>query len=174
MQLKTRFLPGFCRFYGALLQESFMQEMNYISSRSNPFVQRYAKLSDKKYRENERLFLLEGLKLSLEAADSEAEIEAVLVCEGKETVAAPLVQKMRGSSFYRDTKFLLLGEGAFTKISTEKSPEGVICVAKHLDNLNFYNKKQISKSLFEQFHNEATNGNIFFYLDNGVVNLGRF
>ena len=42
------------------------------------------------------------------------------------------------------------------------------------DILNFYNKKQISKSLFEQFHNEATNGNIFFYLDNGVVNLGRF
>ena len=124
-----------------------MQEMNYISSRSNPFVQRYAKLSDKKYRENERLFLLEGLKLSLEAADSEAEIEAVLVCEGKETVAAPLVQKMRGSSFYRDTKFLLLGEGAFTKISTEKSPEGVICVAKHLDNLNFYNKIERNEAL---------------------------
>lgn len=42
------------------------------------------------------------------------------------------------------------------------------------DILNFYNKKQISKSLFEQFHNEATNGNIFFYLNDDGVNLGKF
>lgn len=37
--------------------------------------------------------------------------------------------------------------------------------------LDFYNSKKISKSLFEQFYNEATNGNIIFYLNDGVVDL---
>lgn len=130
-----------------------MQEMNYISSRSNPLVQRYAKLSDKKYRESEHLFLLEGEKLFAEAVDHGIGIEAVLLCEGKNTAAAELtVEKMRGNAAYKNVQFVLLGESAFSKISTEKSPEGVICVAKHLDNLKFYNKIERNEAL--QFADE--------------------
>lgn len=125
-----------------------MQEMNYISSRSNPLVQRYAKLVDKKYRESEQLFLVEGFKLSLEAVDSGVAMEAVLLCEGKDNASAEnLLQKMRISPVYANTRCILLGESAFSKISTEKSPEGVICVAKHLDNLKFYNKIERNDAL---------------------------
>ena len=125
-----------------------MQGITYISSRANPFVQKYAKLTDKKYRESEKLFLLEGAKLFSEAVDFGIGIEAVLLCEGKEhAITECALQKMRVLPLYTQTQFLCLSESAFAKISTEKSPDGVICVAKHLDNFNFYNKIERNDAL---------------------------
>ena len=124
-----------------------MQEMIYISSRSNPLVQRYAKLADKKYRESERLFFVEGIKLSMEAVACGVPLEAVLLCEGREEASRELLRHMRLLPAYVDTQCILLSESAFLKISTEKSPEGVICVAKHLDNLKFYNKIEKNDAL---------------------------
>lgn len=118
-----------------------MQEKMYITSRTNPLVQRYAKLSEKKYRESEKCFLIEGAKLFSEAVDAGIGMEAVLLCEGKSNaITEATVAKMQTMGTYADTQYVLLGESAFSKITTEKSPEGVICVAKHLDNLKFYNK----------------------------------
>lgn len=118
-----------------------MQELTYISSRNNPYVQKYAKLSDKKYRESEKLFLVEGAKLFAEAVENGIKIEAVLFCEGKNNeIALHTYESIKGKEEYRNVVFLCLSESAFSKISTEKSPDGVICVAKHLDNLKFYNK----------------------------------
>ena len=125
-----------------------MQKMDYISSRSNPLVQRYAKLSDKKYRESEGLFLIEGAKLFAEAIDSEIGIEAVLLCEGKQNaIAEAALEKMYSKGAYGTVRYLMLSESAFSKISTEKSPDGVICVAKHLDNFKFYNKIERNDAL---------------------------
>ncbi len=118
-----------------------MRETTYISSRTNPLVQKYTKLTDKKYRESQKLFLLEGAKLFAEAVDFGIGIEAVLLLEGKAgTITASALQKMETTALYADTLCLRLSESAFSKISTEKSPDGVICVAKHLDNFKFYNK----------------------------------
>lgn len=118
-----------------------MQELTYISSRSNPQVQRYAKLSDKKYREDEKRFMLEGAKLFCEAVACGVDIEAVLFLEGKNNkIASDTYEKMKKDVRYADTAVLRLSESAFLKISTEKSPDGVICIAKYLDNLKFYNK----------------------------------
>ncbi len=118
-----------------------MQGLTYISSKNNPLVQKYAKLSDKKYREREKLFLIEGAKLFAEAVECSADIEAVLFCEGKNNkIASQTYDKMVSDKKYSDVVSLTLSEGAFSKITSEKSPEGVICVIKYLDNLKFYNK----------------------------------
>lgn len=118
-----------------------MQEISYISSRNNPHIQKYAKLSDKKYRENEKLFLIEGAKLFCEAAMCDVELEAILFLEGKNNkIALDTYEKIKNDKLYTDTAVYLLSESAFSKVSTEKSPDGVICVAKYLDNLKFYNK----------------------------------
>lgn len=118
-----------------------MHELTYISSRSNPYVQKYAKLCDKKYRESEKLFLIEGAKLFEEAVASGVRFEAVLFCEGKNNeIAMRTLEKIKGKTGYKDVAFLCLSESAFSKITTEKSPDGIICVAKYLDNLKFYNK----------------------------------
>ncbi|MBE6679817.1 MAG: hypothetical protein E7598_04765, partial [Ruminococcaceae bacterium] len=106
------------------------QELTYISSRNNPYVQKYAKLSDKKYRESEKLFLIEGAKLFAEAAVNGVRFEAVLFCESKyNEIASQIFEKIKTKDEYKDTAFLCLSESAFSKVSTEKSPDGVICVA---------------------------------------------
>lgn len=118
-----------------------MHNITYISSRSNRYVQKYSKLSDKKQREKEGLFLIEGAKLFFEAVASDIELEAVLFLEGKENdITDAAYNKLKEKKRYSNVNLLRLSENAFSKISTEKSPDGVICVAKHLDNLKFYNK----------------------------------
>ncbi|MBQ8837089.1 MAG: RNA methyltransferase [Clostridia bacterium] len=118
-----------------------MQDLTYISSRNNPYVQKYAKLSDKKYRESDKLFLIEGAKLFEEAVDAGVAFESVLLLNGKENeIISRTYHKMKEIKEYGGVNFFLLSESAFSKISTEKSPDGVICVAKYLDNLKFYNK----------------------------------
>ena len=118
-----------------------MSDVNYISSRSNPTVQRYSKLSEKKYRESEKLFLIEGAKLFEEAVSAGVDFESVLLLEGSRNEKIKEVcAVMKEKDKYKNVNFFTLSESAFMKISTEKSPDGVICIAKHLDNLRFYNK----------------------------------
>ena len=61
--------------------------------------------------------------------------------EGKSNeIVKRTLESIKGKTEYKDTNFLCLSDSAFSKITTEKSPDGVICVAKYLDNLKFYNK----------------------------------
>ena len=118
-----------------------MQDFTYVSSRNTPYVQKYAKLSDKKYRESSKLFLIEGAKLFEEAVEAGVDFESILLLEGKDNeIISRTYHKMKEKAEYADVNVFLLAEPAFSKISTEKSPDGVICVAKYLDNLKFYNK----------------------------------
>ena len=46
------------------------------------------------------------------------------------------ISKFLDDKFFCDTKVVVLSEGAFEKISTETSPQGIICVIKYLDFFN--------------------------------------
>ncbi|MGN1048855.1 MAG: TrmH family RNA methyltransferase [Eubacteriales bacterium] len=112
-----------------------------ITARSNPLVVRVGKLAEKKYREAERRFRLDGIKLFFEALAFGAEIEAVLVRED----AYDFVMKS-ADEFFGDRKIecggtlYTLGTSAFEKLTSEKSPEGVICVAKYIDKFHKIDK----------------------------------
>ncbi|MFC5530075.1 TrmH family RNA methyltransferase [Cohnella yongneupensis] len=56
----------------------------YISSAANPRVKEWAKLLDRKYREREGKFLLEGVHLVKEALDARWSLEVVAFDEGSE------------------------------------------------------------------------------------------
>lgn len=105
-----------------------------IESRQNPAVIRWAQLQSKKYRDREKLFLLEGIKLFREAVMAGVELEEILV---REDCTACLAEARRLSP---KTPITLLSAGAFEKVSTEKSPEGIIGVAKYLDFFHKYIK----------------------------------
>lgn len=96
-------------------------QVSYISSRQNPRVTAVAKLSEKKHRDRAGEFLCEGVKLTLEAAKwgrlSEVfirEADAEKHCETAEIAVEA------GGTVY------VLSDPAFDKITTEKSPQGVI------------------------------------------------
>jgi TrmH family RNA methyltransferase len=60
----------------------------YISSASNPRVKEWAKLKERKYRDREGKFLLEGLHLVKEALDAGWPLEAVVFDEGSNVITA--------------------------------------------------------------------------------------
>jgi len=102
-----------------------------IVSRQNPLVSLTASLTDRKYRTRTGLFRFDGKKLLLEAQSAGVELYAVLLREStsKEllSVAAPFSETCRVAA---------LPDTLFDRLSEEKSPEGVICVAKRLDKFH--------------------------------------
>ncbi|MBQ2766861.1 MAG: RNA methyltransferase [Clostridia bacterium] len=108
-------------------------ESTVVTSRQNPVILRAVRLGQKKYRDAEGAFLLHGVKLTEEALAHGAEIELVLV---REDSAARMEFACKDMVFSSRCRFLLVGDSAFEKISPEKSPEGIICVAKTLDKFH--------------------------------------
>ncbi len=105
--------------------------MQPITSRKNQLIVDCAKLQDKKYRQKTKSFFIEGKKLFCEALQENMQISYAIFSER----AYPEFQE-------KDFPFptFVATEEVFSKISTEKSPEGVFCVLKDID---FFHKRYI-------------------------------
>ena len=105
-------------------------DKDIISSRQNRDIVEAVKLCDRKAREKSGLFRIDGIKLSCEAIECGVEIERIFVRESSfERIAQRLSPSADG------IRTTLVSDAVFEKLSEEKSPEGIICIAKHLDNL---------------------------------------
>ena len=104
-----------------------------ITSRKNRLIIDTAALFDKKHREAEKAFLIEGEKLVFEAAERALPVLRLFVAESKQGTLLPRLQAAFSSSLYRDTELYVLSDDCFLKISSEKAPQGVIAVLKYLD-----------------------------------------
>ena len=111
-----------------------------ISSRNNQLVKWAASLQDKKGRNESEAFIAEGEKLTLEALRRGLPVTHIFVMEGKESRALDLLRPYVDRKEYADCQIIVLSEGAFSKISTEKAPQGIISAIKHLD---FFRKLDI-------------------------------
>lgn len=106
---------------------------NVITSRNNETVKWAAALSAKKERERSRAFIAEGEKLSFEALDTGLPVSHIFVHESKKDTLFARLKKYFSNNFYKDTAVITLSDGAFSKISTESAPQGIISVIKYLD-----------------------------------------
>ena len=104
-----------------------------ISSRNNFTVKWVASLSEKKGRSEEKSFFVEGQKLSLEALGRGLPVTHILLLEDRAEENLALIDEFRNAEEYAECEIYLLSESAFSKISTEKAPQGIICVIKYLD-----------------------------------------
>jgi TrmH family RNA methyltransferase len=104
-----------------------------ITSRNNPQVKWAASLSTKKGRSVARAFIAEGAKLTFDALDADAPVTHIFLSEDS---AKKYIDELRikgNKSIYDKTEVIILSASAFEKISTEKSPQGIISVIKYLD-----------------------------------------
>jgi len=98
----------------------------YITSRANPKIAALSKLADRKYREGTSLYLAEGIKLTRDALDAGIRPETVLFSESfAQTDDACLLAERTVRS---GAPVTVLSDSAFEKVSTEKSPQGVMAV----------------------------------------------
>lgn len=101
-----------------------------ITSRQNQTVLEAVKLCDKKVREKTGLFRFDGIKLFEEAAEKGVEIEKILICQSKFHEISKKINALADKLEY--TAVYVLKDEIFAKVSEEKAPEGIICVAKYL------------------------------------------
>ena len=106
-------------------------EKEVIRSRQNKLCKLVCSLERKKAREETGLFRFDGVKLCREALMKGVEIEYVVVCESRLCeITKSLGELLDG------TCICVVSDDVFEKMSDEKSPEGVITVAKALDKLH--------------------------------------
>ena len=114
-----------------------LQRGDIITSRANPTVKWLCSLSEKKGRAESKAFITEGVKLMEEAFSAGLPVTQVVIDEKMLDSVIERLDKYSDDEKYRTTELITVSSGVFEKISTEKAPQGVICVIKYLDF--FYN-----------------------------------
>ncbi len=99
-----------------------------IDSRQNPIVSGAAKLSDKKYRDSEGLFLLDGVKLALEASSSGLTVEYIMLSERAAEKYLDVLGGTAGAVY-------LLSDAAFARVTDERAPEGVVSAVRYSESV---------------------------------------
>lgn len=104
-----------------------------ITSRQNALVKLTASLADRKFREREKLFRFDGKKLFREALEAALPLFAVLLRQSTADNVLDFVAELDAPA---DCRTVLLPDDLFDRISEEKSPDGVICISRHLDKFH--------------------------------------
>ncbi len=108
-----------------------------ITSRQNAQVSLACKLSEKKYRQSERMFRFDGVKLFCEAVARGVELAFVLVDDTQKDSVDAKAHSLYGLGIDNaNCRILYLSHELFVKISDENAPEGIICVAKYIDKFH--------------------------------------
>ena len=121
-----------------------------IRSRQNKNIVELCKLTDRKAREATKTFRFDGIKLLEEAIKNDVEICSVfLAFSAHERVLNGLRASFGKLYEERIEKCFVVSDDIFDKISEEKSPEGVITIAKYIDklqkNATIYNSVHFSE-----------------------------
>lgn len=101
-----------------------------ITSRQNRLVVEVGKLTDRKVRMAEERFRFDGIKLLREAVANGVCIEKLLLCESRSREFLAELDLMKDKSALADTTVYILSEDAFSKVSQEQAPEGILAVAR--------------------------------------------
>lgn len=144
--------------------------MKEILSKDNKIIKYISKLqSSAKFRREEHCFVAEGLRVCLEAVLSGAKILTVLVTDTALNKHAEALESL----LYCGAEVYLTSEKAMSACCETKTPQGVICIIKTLDNnidLDTINNKYI---LLECVQDPSNLGTVLRTADalgiNGVV-----
>ena len=113
--------------------------MQVITSKDNEKIKQIKKLKEKKYRDFENCFIVEGIKMVKEAIDENQNIRSIIVCEdcvNDGTIEAKLLLKI--------AKFncIYVSKNVFEGISEVNSPQGILAVVEknNKDSMINYNE----------------------------------
>ncbi len=99
--------------------------MQVITSKDNEIVKNIKKLKDKKYREQEHKYIVEGIKLIEEAIEENAKIDTIVVCED-----CVKNQELDSKLLYEVARYncIYVNERIFGLITDVKNPQGILAV----------------------------------------------
>lgn len=99
--------------------------MQVISSKDNEFIKHIKKLKDKKYRDLNKEFIVEGIKLIKEAIEEKAEIKQIVICDNCQNT--DIIPK---ELMYEIAKYecIYVTENIFKTISDVNTPQGILAI----------------------------------------------
>ena len=101
--------------------------MNIISSKDNEIVKSVKKLKEKKFRDLENAYIIEGIKMVKEAIDEKANIRQIIICddcEKSDSIPKELMYEIAKYECYYVTSKV------FKYISEVQTPQGVLAVVE--------------------------------------------
>lgn len=104
-----------------------------ITSRSNPLIVRMAKLSDKKYRDAEGLFRVDGVKLFSEAVMSGLTVEHIFIAASKRDRLMRELDEALGKT---DGTVIFVSDEVLAKLTDETAPQGIVAVVRKFDTVS--------------------------------------
>ena len=101
--------------------------MNVITSKENELIKHIKKLADKKYRDKNNCYIVEGIKLVEEAVKEETEIEKIIICE--ESTHTSEISK---NLMYEIAKYdcVYVTEKIFKTLTQVMNPQGIMAIIK--------------------------------------------
>ncbi len=107
--------------------------MQRITSKENNFIKHVRKLRDKKYRDMNNLYVIEGIKLITEAIQEEMNIKQIVLCddcEKNETISKEMM--------YEIAKYecISVPEKIFKYLSEVQTPQGILAVIEKINKKN--------------------------------------
>ena len=104
-----------------------------ITSKSNPKIVRTAKYADKKHRDQDHVFICEGIKLLEEAILAGARIREIYL---EESAGARWSDRLTELiSQLPSVECFSVSRELYSKISTESAPQGILAVVEKTDNI---------------------------------------
>lgn len=105
--------------------------MQVISSKDNEQIKYIKKLKDKKFRDETKEYLVEGIKLVKEAIEESANIKMIVVCEDCDNEEA-----IEQSLLYEIAKYncIYVTKKLFQSITNVVNPQGILAVVEKGDN----------------------------------------
>lgn len=108
--------------------------MQVISSKDNEIVKNVRKLKEKKYRDLENVYVIEGIKLVKEAIAENAKIKQVIICED----FTDNVELDKDTLFeIAKHNLVVVTKNVFSAITDVKTPQGIIAVIEKNQHNNF-------------------------------------
>ena len=121
-----------------------------IFSKENKVIKNIKKLKEKRYRDKENLFIVEGFRFAIEAINSSFKIHEIFIDENeiKKTFEFKIdLEKLEEKA----VKIYKLSSEVFKSISSTANPQGILCtIEKKEETLlkNFSNHKFLLNSSF--------------------------
>ena len=108
-----------------------MHITTWIQSRQNPTVKEVCALHEKKRRVATGTFYFEGYKLFCEACRRGVTLQTVFVTEAAAARYEEELQALIRDK--KDVRVLGVHDAVYQKMSAETAPQGILCVARHID-----------------------------------------
>ncbi len=102
--------------------------MEYIKSRNNPIIKKVKQLNNKKYRDADQMYYIEGIKFILEAFNNNVDIVYILMSDEftKEHLSSRIFEEVKVCG----AKKYILPNNLFSDISDTTAPQGIMAVLK--------------------------------------------